>query len=52
MYFPPQGKHKTRDCNRLQGFRDEVLKTTKKTYQEKKPEDPKEDFPQAHMEVN
>jgi hypothetical protein len=31
-----QGKHKTWDCNRLQGFTYEVLKSTKKAKQEKK----------------
>jgi hypothetical protein len=29
-----------------------VLKTAKKTNQEKKPEEPKGDFPEAHKEVN
>jgi hypothetical protein len=29
-----------------------VLKTTKKADQEKKPEDPKGDFPKVHKEVN
>jgi hypothetical protein len=29
-----------------------VLKTAKKTNQEKKPDDPKGDFPEAHKEVN
>jgi hypothetical protein len=29
-----------------------VLKTTKKVDQEKKPKDPKGDFPKAHKEVN
>jgi hypothetical protein len=50
--FHPHGKHKTQNCNRLQGFIDEVLKTTKKVNQEKKPEDLKGDFPEAHKEVN
>jgi hypothetical protein len=50
--FHPQGKHKTWDCNRLQGFADEVLKTTKKADQEKKPDEPKGDFPKDHKEVN
>jgi hypothetical protein len=27
--FHPQGKHKTQDCDRLQGFADEVLKMAK-----------------------
>jgi hypothetical protein len=52
MHFPPQGKHKTRDCGRLQGFMDEVLKTAKWADQEKKPEEPKGDFFKAHEEVN
>jgi hypothetical protein len=30
LHFHPQGKHKTQDCDRLQGFTDEILKTTKK----------------------
>jgi hypothetical protein len=50
--FHPQGKHKTRDCDRLQGFVDEVLKMAKKSDQEKKPEDPKGDFSEAHKVVN
>jgi hypothetical protein len=50
--FHPQRKHKTRDCDWLQGFTDEVLKTTKGADQEKKPEEPKGDFPEAHKEVN
>jgi hypothetical protein len=50
--FHLQGKHKTRDCGRLQGFADEVLKTAKKASHEKKPEEPKGDFPEAHKEVN
>jgi hypothetical protein len=50
--FHPQGKHKTRDCDRLQGFADEVLKTAKGADQEKKPEDPKGHFLEAHKEVN
>jgi hypothetical protein len=51
-FFTTQGKHKTRDGNRLQGFVDEVLKTAKLVDQEKKAEDPKGDFPDAHKEVN
>jgi hypothetical protein len=50
--FHPYGKHETRDCDRLQGFVDEVLKTAKPTDHEKKPEDPKGDFPEARKEVN
>jgi hypothetical protein len=50
--FHPQGKQKTRDCNQLQGFANEVLKTAKLDDQEKKPEDPKGDFPEPHKEVN
>jgi allophanate hydrolase subunit 1 len=33
-------------------FADEVLKTAKKANQEKKAEDPKGDFPEAHNEIN
>jgi hypothetical protein len=50
--FHPQGKHKTRDYDRLQGFTYEVLKMAKKVDQEKKPEEPKSDFPEAHKEAN
>jgi hypothetical protein len=50
--FHPQGKHKIRDCHWLQGFVDEVLKTAKAVNQEKKPEDSKNDFPEASKEVN
>jgi hypothetical protein len=44
----PQGKPKTRDYDRLQGFTDEVLKTAKAADQEMKPEDPKGDFPEVN----
>jgi hypothetical protein len=50
--FHPQGKHKTRHCNQLQGFIDEVLKTAKKADQEKMLEDLKGNFSEAHKEVN
>jgi hypothetical protein len=50
--FHPQGKHKTQDCDLLQGFTDEVLKMGKKADQEKKPEYPKGDFPEVHKEIN
>jgi hypothetical protein len=50
--FDPQGKHKTQDYDRLQDFTDEVLKTATKANQEKKPEDPKDDFPTTHKKVN
>jgi hypothetical protein len=50
--FHPRGKHKTRDCDQQQDFADEVLKMAKKTNQEKKPEDLKGDFLEAHKEVN
>jgi hypothetical protein len=50
--FHPQGKHKTWNYDRLQGFTDEVLKTAKGADQEKKPEEPKGSFPKAHKEVN
>jgi hypothetical protein len=43
--FHPQRMHKTQDCDRLQGFADEVLQTAKGANQEKKPEEPKGDFP-------
>jgi hypothetical protein len=36
----------------LQGFVDEVLKSARKAEQDKMPEDPKGDFPEAHKEVN
>jgi hypothetical protein len=49
--FHPQGKHKIQDCDRLQGFADEVLKMVKGANQEKKPEEPNGDFPEAHKEV-
>jgi hypothetical protein len=49
LHFSPQKKHKTRDCDQLQGFVDEVLKMAD---QEKEPEDPKGDIPKAHKEVN
>jgi hypothetical protein len=50
--FHPQGKHKTQNCDRFQGFIDEVLKTAKGGDQKKKPKKPKGDFPEAHNEVN
>jgi hypothetical protein len=50
--FHPQGKHKTQDCDQLQGFAIEVLKSAKKVEQDKKPGDPKGDFPEAHKEIN
>jgi hypothetical protein len=40
------------DCDRLQVFANEVLKTTKKADQKKKPDEPKGDFPEAHKQVN
>jgi hypothetical protein len=52
LHFPTQGKHKTLDWDRLQGFTYEVLKTAKVADQEKKPKDPKGDFPEAHKEFN
>jgi hypothetical protein len=52
LHFPPKGKHKTRDYNQLQGFVDVVLKIAKVADQEKKPEEPKGDFLEAHKEVN
>jgi hypothetical protein len=50
--FHPQGKHKTRDYDRLQGFADEILKMTQAANQEKKPKDPKCELPKAHKGVN
>jgi hypothetical protein len=50
--FHPQGKHKTRDSDRLQGFANEVLKMAKGAKKEKKPEEPKGDFFKAHKEIN
>jgi hypothetical protein len=50
--FHPEGKHNTWACDRLQVFADEVLKSTKKFDQDKKPKHPKGDFPEAHMVVN
>jgi hypothetical protein len=52
MYFSPPGKAQDRNCDRLQGFTDEVLKTAKGAHQAKKPEEPKGNFPKAHKEVN
>jgi hypothetical protein len=49
--FHPQGKRKTWNCDQLQGFIDEVLKTAKGADQERKPEEPKGDFPKVHKEV-
>jgi hypothetical protein len=50
--FHPHKKHKTQNCDQLQGFADEVLKMAKKVNQEKKPKDLKGDFPKAHKEFN
>jgi hypothetical protein len=50
--FHHQGKHETRDCNKLHGFVDEVLKSAKNVEQEKKAEDPKHDFREARKEIN
>jgi hypothetical protein len=50
--FHPQGKHKTRDSDLLEGFVDEVLKTAKGAEKEKKPKEPKGDFLEAHKEIN
>jgi hypothetical protein len=50
--FDPQGKHKTRECDWLQGFAYPVLKTAKKADHEKKLEDPKGYFPEPHKVVN
>jgi hypothetical protein len=40
------------DCDRLQGYVDEVLKGAKGADQEKKPKEPKGNFLEAHKEVN
>jgi hypothetical protein len=40
--------HKTWNCDRLQGFADEVLKMVKGADQEKIPEQTKGVFPEAH----
>jgi hypothetical protein len=50
--FHPQGKHKTQDCDWLQGFADEVLKTAIVADQDRKPNEPKGNFLEAHKEVN
>jgi hypothetical protein len=50
--FHSQEKHNTQNCDQLQGFVDEVLKTAKGADQEKKPKEPKGDFPKTHNEVN
>jgi hypothetical protein len=50
--FHPKGKHKTQDCDWLQGFTGEVLKMARKADQEKKLEEPKGDIPETHKEVN
>jgi hypothetical protein len=42
----------TWDYDRLQGYVDDVLKSAKKADQDKKPDDPKGNFPKAHKEVN
>jgi hypothetical protein len=39
--FHNLGKHKTRDCDRIQGFIDEVLKTTKRPIKRKSPRNPR-----------
>jgi hypothetical protein len=52
LHFHLQGKHKTRDYDRLHGFIDEVLKMAKKDDQEKKPREPNCDIPEAHKKVN
>jgi hypothetical protein len=36
----------------LQGFVDEVLKSAKKAEQDRKPEDLRDDFPEAQKEAN
>jgi hypothetical protein len=50
--FHPQGKHKTQDCNKLQGFTEEVLKLAKKANQEKKVDETKNNFLKARKEIN
>jgi hypothetical protein len=48
--FHPQGKHKTQNYDRLEGFTDEVLKIAKRATSQ--PKEPKGDLPKAHKEVN
>jgi hypothetical protein len=50
--FHPQGKQKTQDCDRFQGSADEALKMANGADEEKKPEQPKGNFPEAHKEVH
>jgi hypothetical protein len=44
-FSTPREKHKTRNCDRLQGFADEVLQMAKGADQLKKLEEPKGDYP-------
>jgi hypothetical protein len=50
--FHPQGKYKTWNYDRHQGFTDEVLKMAKGADQGKKLKEPKGDILKAHKEVN
>jgi hypothetical protein len=50
--FHPYEKHKTQECNMLQGFADEILKSAQKADQEKKANNQKDDFLETHKEVN
>jgi hypothetical protein len=43
--FHPQGMHNTRECDRVQGFADEILKMAKGTNQEKIPRIPRATSP-------
>jgi hypothetical protein len=51
-FSTPKEKHKTQHYDRLQGFVDKVLKSAKKADQDKKPKEPKGDFPKSHKETN
>jgi hypothetical protein len=50
--FHSHKKHKTRNYDQLQGFADDILKMAKGADQEKRTEELKRDFPEAHKEVN
>jgi hypothetical protein len=52
MHLSPTREAKDSGYNHLQCFAGEVLMSAKKTDQDKKPEDPKGDFPKARKEVN
>jgi hypothetical protein len=52
MHLSPTREAKDSGYNHLQCFAGEVLMSAKKTDQDKKPKDPKGDFPKARKEVN